>query len=139
MGLFTDFYNTVARFFRPQEAQEGDASKSVGAAAVQELSSAKLSRKDEFEADLTGVDLMVKAGYNPLASIAIMNKIGENYVDFWADHPSTDKRVVMMYDYVKEKYPSYLAGGYDSTFYDQAMEDYIYNKAYYQKLSDNYK
>ena len=29
MGLFTDFYNTVARFFRPQEVQEGDASKSV--------------------------------------------------------------------------------------------------------------
>lgn len=30
MGLFTDFYNTVARFFRPQEEQiEGDPSKSV--------------------------------------------------------------------------------------------------------------
>lgn len=30
MGLLTDFYNTVARFFRPQEEQqEGDASKSV--------------------------------------------------------------------------------------------------------------
>lgn len=30
MGLFTDFYNTVARFFRPQEEQlESDPSKSV--------------------------------------------------------------------------------------------------------------
>ncbi len=30
MGLFTDFYNTVARFFRPQEEQfENDPSKSV--------------------------------------------------------------------------------------------------------------
>lgn len=30
MGLFTDFYNTVAKFFRPQEEQtETDASKSV--------------------------------------------------------------------------------------------------------------
>ena len=29
MGLFTDIYNTVARFFRPQEGQEGDASKEV--------------------------------------------------------------------------------------------------------------
>ena len=28
MGLFTDIYNTVAKFFRPQEEQ-GDASKSV--------------------------------------------------------------------------------------------------------------
>ena len=29
MGLFEDIYNTVARFFRPQEVQEGEASKSV--------------------------------------------------------------------------------------------------------------
>jgi cell division topological specificity factor len=30
MGLFTDFYNTVAKFFRPQEEHsEGDPSKSV--------------------------------------------------------------------------------------------------------------
>ena len=30
MGLFTDFYNTVAKFFRPQEEQlENDPSKSV--------------------------------------------------------------------------------------------------------------
>ena len=29
MGLFSDIYNTVAKFFRPQELQDGDASKSV--------------------------------------------------------------------------------------------------------------
>ena len=29
MGLFSDIYNTVARFFRPQEEQMGDPSKSV--------------------------------------------------------------------------------------------------------------
>jgi cell division topological specificity factor len=30
MGIFTDFYNTVAKFFRPQDEQQGDdASKSV--------------------------------------------------------------------------------------------------------------
>ena len=29
MSLFSDIYNTVAKFFRPQEIQEGDASKSV--------------------------------------------------------------------------------------------------------------
>ncbi len=102
------------------------------------LGKTKISRVMETNADLLSIDYVVKAGYNPLASIAIMNKIGENYVDFWADHPSTDKRVVMMYDYVKKKYPSYLANGYDSTFYDQALEDYIYNKAMYQKLSKEY-
>lgn len=29
MGLFTDIYNTVAKFFRPQEDVDGEASKSV--------------------------------------------------------------------------------------------------------------
>ena len=29
MGLFTDIYNTVAKFFRSQDATDGDASKSV--------------------------------------------------------------------------------------------------------------
>lgn len=29
MGLLTDFYNTVAKFFRPQEETNGEASKSV--------------------------------------------------------------------------------------------------------------
>ena len=95
----------------------------------------KASRVMETNADLLSMDYVVKAGYNPLASIAIMNKIGENYVDFWADHPSTDKRIVMMYDYIKKKYPQYLANGYDSYFYDKALDDYIYNTAYYQKLS----
>ncbi len=29
MGIFSDIYNTVAKFFRPQEEPEGEASKSV--------------------------------------------------------------------------------------------------------------
>ena len=29
MGLFSDIYNTVAKFFRPQDEEQGDASKSV--------------------------------------------------------------------------------------------------------------
>ncbi|MCR4881381.1 MAG: M48 family metalloprotease [bacterium] len=117
------------------------ASMGVGLAAeaLTGLGEKKVSRVMEKNADLLSMDYVVKAGYNPLAAIAIMNKIGENYVDFWADHPSTDKRIVMMYDYVKKNYPGYLAGGYDSTFYDQAMEDYIYNEAYYRKLSENYR
>ena len=29
MGIFTDIYNTVAKFFRTQDIQDGDQSKSV--------------------------------------------------------------------------------------------------------------
>ena len=111
----------------------------IGADVLVGLGKNKISRVMETNADLLSMDYVVKAGYNPLAAIAIMNKIGENYVDFWADHPSTDRRIVEMYDYVKKKYPGYLSAGYDSTFYEQAMEDYIYNKAIYNKLSKEYR
>lgn len=98
----------------------GDSSKSVGAAAVQELSSAKLSRKDEFEADLSGVDLLVKAGYNPLAMISVLNKICGNYIDIISTHPSGEKRLMNIYDYVSYNYPDWAKKGYNSDSYKKA-------------------
>ncbi len=98
----------------------GDTSKSVGAAAVQELSSTKLSRKDEFEADLSGVDLMVKAGYNPLAMVSVLNKICGNYVDIISSHPSGEKRLMNIYDYVSYNYPDWTKKGYNSDSYKKA-------------------
>ena len=98
----------------------GDSSKSVGAAAVQELSSAKLSRKDEFEADLSGVDLLVKAGYNPLAMISVLNKICGNYIDIISTHPSGEKRLMNVYDYVSYNYPDWAKKGYNSDSYKKA-------------------
>jgi len=98
----------------------GDSSKSVGAAAVQELSSAKLSRKDEFEADLSGVDLLVKADYNPLAMISVLNKICGNYVDIISTHPSGEKRLMNVYDYVSYNYPELAKKGYNTDSYNKA-------------------
>ena len=98
------------------------------------LAEKKYSRVHEFDADLLSVDYLVKAGFNPLASISMINKIGENYPDFWQDHPSTDKRIIKMYNYIKEKYPQYLEQGYDSVAYHQAIQDYIQ----YQPVSRQY-
>ena len=98
----------------------GDTSKSVGAAAAQELSSAKLSRKDEFEADLSGVDLMVNAGYNPMAMISVLNKICGNYVDIISTHPSGEKRLMNIYDYVSYNYPDWVKKGYTTDSYKRA-------------------
>lgn len=98
-----------------------------------DLGSKKVSRVMEKDADLLSIDYIVKAGYNPLAAISIMYKIGENYVDFWADHPSTDKRIITMYEYIKEKYPEKLEEGYESVAFDEAMEAYIYTDTYNKK------
>lgn len=73
------------------------ASRKVGTVAAgvgQQLVSSKMSRKDEFEADITGVDIMTKAGYNPLAMISVLNKICGNYVDILQSHPSGEKKII---------------------------------------------
>jgi predicted Zn-dependent protease len=66
------------------------------------------SKSYETKADLGGIDLMVKAGYNPIAAICMQNKsFPEDYWDFWVftSHPKTSKRLIDMYKYIYVKYP----------------------------------
>ncbi len=86
----------------------------------QQLSTSKLSRADEFDADLSGVDLLVKAGYNPLAMISVLNKICGNYFDIVSSHPSGEKRLMNIYDYVAYNYPTQLKKNYTSDSYKKA-------------------
>lgn len=78
-------------------------------------------RRHEVDADTQGMDIMQKAGYNPLAGIAIMYRIGDNYNDIFTDHPSTDKRVVKMYNHAEENAQEFLNKGYDSVYYNEAI------------------
>ena len=62
----------------------------------------------EFKADLRGIDIMVKAGYNPVAAICMINKwMPETYWDFGVltTHPKTSRRMMEMYKYIYRKYP----------------------------------
>jgi predicted Zn-dependent protease len=66
------------------------------------------SKSYETKADLNGIDLMVKAGYNPIAAITCANKwMGESYWDgsLLSSHPKTSKRLMDMYKYIYVKYP----------------------------------
>ncbi|MBR6163848.1 M48 family metallopeptidase [bacterium] len=91
------------------------------AAIGQNLSMKKMSRNEENEADITAVDLMVKAGYNPLAMVSVLYKISGNYVDILEDHPSGDKRTMYIYDYITYTYPEKAKLGYNSDSYKQFM------------------
>ncbi len=65
----------------------------------------------ETRADRTGIDLMTKAGYNPIAAITTTKKIsGESVWDTWLfwDHPKGSTRMMDMYTYIYKKYPKYL-------------------------------
>jgi predicted Zn-dependent protease len=66
------------------------------------------SKEYEIKADAIGIDMMVKAGYNPIAAICIMNKIsGESVWDTWifSSHPKGSVRLLKMYKYIHKKYP----------------------------------
>ncbi len=63
-------------------------------------------RSYEYKADLIGVDLMVKAGYNPIAAITQINKwMPEPVFDFINIHPKPSRRMLQIYKYIYVKYP----------------------------------
>jgi len=68
----------------------------------------KHSQKEEFQADVIGIDLLIKAGYSPFAQADFLDQLaakealeakisGQQYnpnaVDFFASHPATAERV----------------------------------------------
>ncbi len=81
------------------------------------LSLMKVSRKDEYEADLTGVELMIGADYNPLGMISVLNKITGKHFDLISTHPSGDKRVLNVYDYLSYNFPTYVEQPYETDSY----------------------
>lgn len=93
----------------------------TGAYIANQLSMLKMSRTQEYEADITGVDLMTNAGYNPLAMVSLLYKISGNYVDFIQTHPSGDKRTMYSYNYITYTYPAKAKLGYSTESFTQFM------------------
>lgn len=94
----------------------------TGIDLTKELVSLKMSRNDEYDADITGAELMYKAGYNPNAMISILNKICENTIDITSSHPSGINRLVNIYDYMSYTNPKSLTSAYNSDSYKIAMQ-----------------
>ena len=93
------------------------------AALVYKVGFKKWMRMDEYESDVTAVDLLVGAGYNPLGMVSIIQKIsGEKYADFLATHPSGEKRTLYIYDYIAKAYPQYIEKGFDT----ESFEEFLY-------------
>lgn len=62
-----------------------------------------------YEADITGVDLMVKAGYDPNGMLIIYDKVMNNpeFEKFWISKPPSKNRIAMVNEYIKIKYPQF--------------------------------
>lgn len=111
--------NTAIASIQPNSTSD-NLNKSIQAA--QQLSLLKVTRSDEFEADRTAVDLMMKAGYNPLALISVLNKICGNYIDVLQTHPSGEKRLLNIFDYANYNYPATVKANYRTDSYQKALQ-----------------
>lgn len=81
------------------------------------LASSKLSAKDEEEADLVGVDLMINANYNPLAMVVLVTKYTGSSMDILMNRPNNADRAMEIYDYLTYRYPEKVKAGYGCNEY----------------------
>lgn len=100
-------------------------------------------QKYEKKADKKAIDLMVKAGYNPVACIIAMNKISGN-INWWIwsgftqAHPLTSERLAYMYEYIYTKYPAYLVDNEykENAYYQNFL---LTSKKAREKIRKNYE
>lgn len=99
-------------------------------------------REYEYKADLVGIDLMAKAGYNPVAAITCANKwMGEEPLDLFTSHPTTSKRLMAMYKYIYVKYPWALKTdmvhnvNYENFTYSSQKEINAFQQRYRERMN----
>jgi predicted Zn-dependent protease len=76
-----------------------------------DLLSLKFSRSDESEADLVGIDIAARAGYDPRAGITLWQKMAAasqgGRLEFLSTHPSGDHRIKDIEDQLPKVMPLY--------------------------------
>ena len=73
--------------------------------ALQTFSQNYKTTKQDKEADLVAVNLMVNAGYNPLALIVVLTKQTGTYWDTIIGRPANAEKALNVYDYIAYVYP----------------------------------
>lgn len=73
--------------------------------------------KEEKEADIIAANLMVNAGYNPLAIIVVLTKQTGTYWESIQGKPANADRAMSVYNYVSYAYPDKIKAGYGCNEY----------------------
>lgn len=71
-----------------------------------------ISRPFEREADIVGLEYMVKAGYNPLAMETLMTKVVGDagpVAAFFSSHPVGSERLAYIHEEIVQQYPQFLS------------------------------
>jgi predicted Zn-dependent protease len=76
----------------------------AGGSAVAQVTALKFSRNDESEADLVGLDLAARAGYDPRAGVALWQKMAalnkNQPIGFLSTHPTGKDRIQNMNEHM---------------------------------------
>ena len=71
----------------------------------------RYSRKDEYEADLGGLDYMVQAGYDPHGMVETMQMLQEQQkvrpIEFLTTHPSPENRLGYLREKIQTQYSNF--------------------------------
>ena len=84
----------------------------VNTTANSEYWNSKTALRDKKEADMTAVDLMVKAGYNPLALVVVITKMPGSNLELVMGQPANSERAMSAYNYLAYNYPEKVKAGY---------------------------
>lgn len=114
----------------------------ISTAANSEYLTNKTSLSDEKAADITGVDLMMKTGYNPLAMIVVITKMPGSTLEAIQGKPANTERAMNVYDYMTYNYPSKVKDGYGCqeyraflTYADPIVQERNSNKKKLEKFN----
>ena len=84
----------------------------ISTAANSEYLENKTSLNDNKAADITGADLMINAGYNPLAMVVVITKRPGSTFEILQGKPANTERAMNVFDYLTYNYPSKVSAGY---------------------------
>ena len=84
----------------------------ISTAANSDYLENKTSLNDNKSADITGVDLMIQAGYNPLAMVVLITKKPGSTFEILQGKPANTERAMNVFDYLTYNYPSKVSAGY---------------------------
>ena len=95
-------------------------------------------KKYEIYFDSAAVDLMVKAGYNPVGMITFLHKVyPQRRTDFISTSNLTSKRVMYVYEYIYKTYPEFLVNNAyrENKYYQNFLLTSTENRAkFYEKM-----
>ena len=94
----------------------------ITTASNSEFLASKVSLSDNKAADITGADLLIKAGYNPLAMVVVVTKMPGSTLEILQGKPANSERAMNIYDYLTYNYPSKVKAGYGCQEYRTFLE-----------------